>query len=351
MNRRTFISSALGLLALSLAACQAPPANSPATSGSATPASGTTQPTTAAGTTPTVAALTDPNLKVGTLPIVDVVPMFLAEKNGYFKELGINVQLIPFSSAVERDTAAQAGQIDGMLNDLISTLLLNKSAEQVKIVRTGLKTNPNRFIFSIIVPGNSSIKTIDELKGKDVALSLNTVIEYWTDELLASKGFKESDYTKTPIPSIPARLQALSSGQVASANMPEPFASKAIKDGARLILDDRGSNFGTTSTIVFTSSSVKSKPETVRRFLQAFDRAAKEINANPEQYRALLVEEAKVAPDIKDTFQMVPYPDAQVPTKEEIERVMKWAVAHKPPLLTEAIPYEKMVDPSLITKS
>lgn len=354
MKRRVFLGTGIGLLAAMLAGCQTATSTNPP---AATPAAQTTRvapaPTPAAQATqvaPTAtvsAAMTgDPNLKIGTLPIVDVVPMFLAEKNGYFKELGLNVELVPFTSAVERDTAIQAGQIDGQLNDMVSTSLLNKTNEQVKIVRTALKTNPQRFIFSIVVPGNSPIQKPEDLRGKDIALSLNTVIEYWTDERMASLGFKEGDYGKVPIPTIPARLQALSSGQVAAANMPEPFASKAIKDGARLVVDDKGWDFGTTSVIVFTTNAISKKTEAVKRFLKAFDRAAKEINANPEQYRALLVEQARVSADIKDSFQMVPYPGPEVPTKAEVERLMKWAVAKK--LVAEPLSYEKMVDPKLI---
>ena len=75
------------------------------------------------------------SLKVGVLPIVDVLPMYVAEQEGYFKEQNLQVELVLFPSALERDSAFVAGQIDGELNDPISTALLNKDGEKAKIVR------------------------------------------------------------------------------------------------------------------------------------------------------------------------------------------------------------------------
>ena len=54
-------------------------------------------------------------LKIGTLHIEDAVPLFLAEREGFFREAGVPVELIPFQSALERDSALTAGAIDGAI--------------------------------------------------------------------------------------------------------------------------------------------------------------------------------------------------------------------------------------------
>ena len=54
----------------------------------------------------------EPTLRIGTLPILDLLPLFVAEKQGYFKEQGITVTFVPAQSAAERDQLMQAGQLD-----------------------------------------------------------------------------------------------------------------------------------------------------------------------------------------------------------------------------------------------
>ena len=72
----------------------------------------------------------EPTLRIGTLPILDLLPLFVAEKQGYFKAQGITVTFVPAQSAAERDQLMQAGQIDGMNNDMVSTVLYNKDIGQ-----------------------------------------------------------------------------------------------------------------------------------------------------------------------------------------------------------------------------
>jgi len=57
----------------------------------------------------------DEKMKIGLLPIVDALPFFVAEEKGYFQAEGLDVEFIQFASALERDGAVQAGEIDGTL--------------------------------------------------------------------------------------------------------------------------------------------------------------------------------------------------------------------------------------------
>ena len=43
------------------------------------------------------------SLRIGVLPITDVVPFYIALEQGYFKQQGLNVELVPAASAAERD--------------------------------------------------------------------------------------------------------------------------------------------------------------------------------------------------------------------------------------------------------
>jgi len=74
-------------------------------------------------------------VRMALLPIVDNLPMYVAQQEGLFEKNNLSVELIPVASAAERDQVVNAKQADGMINELISTLLYNKDQVQVQVVR------------------------------------------------------------------------------------------------------------------------------------------------------------------------------------------------------------------------
>ncbi|MDZ7845162.1 MAG: ABC transporter substrate-binding protein [Anaerolineales bacterium] len=54
-------------------------------------------------------------LRLALLPVLDTLPIHVALEEGLFDEQGIAVEVIPVSSAPERDQLIAAGKADGML--------------------------------------------------------------------------------------------------------------------------------------------------------------------------------------------------------------------------------------------
>lgn len=287
----------------------------------------------------------DATLKIGVLGILDTLPMYVAEQEGAFKTQGITVELVPFKSALERDTAFQAGQVEGVLNDLISTALFNKDADKARVVRVAMRPVPDKAMFMLLLAPKGSVTTAAGLKGAEIGISKSTVIEYVTDSLLAGAGLKPGDAAYSPIPDIGLRLNSLVEGKIAAATLPEPMASLAIKQGARPLLDDSRSTVG-QSIMTFSLDAIKKKPGTIKRFLAAYEEGAKALNAAPTKYNSLLVDKGRVPDAVKDSFAMPPFPAASVPTQAEVDAVTAWMVSKG--LLPKAIPYAGMVDASLL---
>lgn len=287
----------------------------------------------------------DASLKVGVLGILDTLPMYVAEQEGGFKAQGITVELVPFKSALERDTAFQAGQIDGMLNDLVSAALVNKDADRARVVRVAMRPAPDRAMFRLLVAPKSTAKTALDLKGAEIAISKSTVIEYVTDMLLNSGGLKPDQAAYVPIPDIALRVSSLVEGKVPAATLPEPLASLAIKQGAKPLLDDSRITGG-QSVITFSLNTINKKPNTLKRFLVAYEDGVKALNANPTKYNDLLVEKGRVPPEVKDSFAMPPFPVASVPAAGEVESATAWMVSKG--LLPRNIGYTLLVDGSFL---
>ena len=276
-------------------------------------------------------------LKVALLPIPDVLPFHLAQAKGYFAAEGISVEGLPVFSSIDRDQLMQAGQLDAMLTELTTTANFNRDRIRVKIVciaRSPLSGYP---LFRILASPGSGIKTVSDLAGMSIGISKNTVIEYVTDRLLAAKGLDPKNIVKKSVPVIPERYQLLLQGQIKAATLPEPLASSALASGAAQIIEDSANPRYSISVISFSVAALKHKPEAVRAFVKAWDRAVADINASPGTYRPLMLKKIRVPKNISESVSIPLFPRSKVPDAGQWADVMDWMISKG--LLDKPVPY------------
>ena len=274
------------------------------------------------------------------MPVVDVLPLLVGQEKGLFEKQGIDLELISFQSALERDAALQAGRLDGYFGDILNTILLVQSGEQLKIIATAFHTHPRSRMFGIAIAPGAAISDPAGLKGKDVAISSATVIEYLLDQLLATRNMNPRDVTKQEIKKIPIRLQMLLSGQVTAALLPEPLLTLAEAHGARVVLDDRELNTALTVLAV----NLKNRPAVsalIPGFLKAYDAAVDLINANPSAFKELLITKTQFPMAVKDRYPVPVFPARALPAEADVQAVQEWLL--KNGLIKTAISYPDMV--------
>lgn len=281
-------------------------------------------------------------LKIVVLPILDALPMYVAQQEGYFEENDLNVEFIPASSAAERDQIMAAGQGDGMINDLISTLFYNQEDIQIQIVRFARIATPEFPQFRILAAPDSGIATVDNLKYVEIGISEGSVIEYTTDRLLEAEGFSADEIVTIAVPKIPDRLSLLTSGELPAANLPDPLSSLAMQSGATVIVDDTSHPEFGNSEISFRKEIVDQHPTAIRGFLAAIEKAVNEINADPTKWDNLLSEKQLVPAPLIGTYQIPKFPAASVPSESQWQDVVTWAKAKT--YLTKDVSYSESVN-------
>jgi len=275
-------------------------------------------------------------IRFGILPIEDTLPLFVAEQEGIFEENGLDVEIVNFQSALERDSALTAGEIDGVITDPLAVILLNNSGYNLKIVSIGLGMEPEEGVFAILSSPKSDINSVQDLEGRKIAISTNTIIEYVTDVML-----EESNVTadKEAVKSIPIRMQMLTENSIDAATLPEPLASLAVMKGAKLIKSDAEMDKSVSQTvIVFNGEFIEENKDSIDAFLEAYGEAVEKINNNPEIYRETFIEIARIPEPLTDKYQMPKYPAPQPFPEQFYNEVMEWALSKK--LIEEQIPYE-----------
>ncbi len=267
------------------------------------------------------------NLKIAVLPILDALPMYVAQENGYFEDQNLTVEFIPVGSAAERDQVIASGQADGMINDLVSTLFYNQDTTQIQVVSFARTATPEFPQFRILAARDSGINSVEDLKGVEIGISEGSVIEYTTDRLLEAEGFSSLDIATLAVPSIPVRMSLLDEGELRAANLPDPLASLAIQGGASVIIDDTSYPEYGNSLISFRKSVIDSDPDSVTGFLAAIDKAAQEINADPTKWDNLLTEQKLVPAPLIGSYQIPTFPIRSLPSQAQWEDVVAWGLA------------------------
>lgn len=275
-------------------------------------------------------------LTIGVLPDLDSIPLIIAEQNGYFEESGAKIKIETFKSAKDRDSALQSGNIDGAISDMLAAAFAAEGGFDVKMTS---KTDGS---YKLLVNADKGIDSFDKLKGNEIAISENTIIEYATDMMLKEGNLKAEDIKKVAIPQMPVRLEMLQNGKVAAATLPEPLASAAMKNGAKLLnsSDKLGINPG---VLLFTTKATKDKSVEIKAFYTAYNKAVDYLNKEDKsKYIDVLIEKAGFPADVKDVLVLPQYNKAVLPSEKDFTNVINWLTEKQ--LIKNSYKYNDLVN-------
>lgn len=214
----------------------------------------------------------------------------IAERKGWFKEAGLNVELIDTNADYYKsldDTAG--GKIDENEFYLFSLIQYNlKGVGLVGIVQTDCSNGVDGIV------ARQEIKSIRGLKGKTIGLSKGSFHEYFLSTILMKNKLDISDVIlvnmaceKTADEFIQGRVDAIACW--------EPLMSKAVKEG-------KGRNLCTTAEIpgigsvlaVFSRKFIEERPEDVKAFVNVWNKTTNFIKENPKEAFRIIADIYKV---------------------------------------------------------
>jgi NitT/TauT family transport system substrate-binding protein len=218
-------------------------AAAPAASGTPSDSARQEAPAGAASTAGAPPPLSPPvPVRVATLGLVGEAGVYITLGKGYFKEEGLDVQLVQVGVAADQVALLVNGDLDYGQSPP-AALLYNVTARNV-----GLKVVSNASIIpqtTSLASGfairnelldSGAVKSPSDLKGRTIALpSAANTTEVYVDRLMAQGGLTYDDVNITVIPGFPDMVGALKNGAVDGAFLVEPFFTVAEAQGiARL---------------------------------------------------------------------------------------------------------------------
>lgn len=264
-------------------------------------------------------------IRIGILPVLAALPYIVADHEKVFERHGLSVELVVFSSARERDAAFQAGRVDMISIDPVTSLIMIDKGYGVRIVAmvTGIVLGDESFY--ILAPPNTSYGLGDV---RSIAVSKNTVIEFAVFNTIKRLGLDPSAYDYKDVPSISVRYQLLMEGKVEAAGLPDPWASLALSKGARLLA--RSDQVGLlTPSVLLASRDVLSRPDGVeicRRVVASLVDALKRYREDPRGLADLIYSRLQIPSDLRGSWipsargDPAPYP------RDHFQLVLEWLV-------------------------
>ena len=233
-------------------------------------------------------------VKVGYLPIVAHLPLFVALEQGYFEREGVAVQPIKLGFK-DFTTALVTGDVDVLApNGFPAIFALEvQQGGRFKIFCPGCEiSKKDGTVSAILVPKDSELSTLSQLKGKRIgAISPTQVL--LVRLVVRSVGLQPDDVTIIQLDRSVAS-QALASKRIDALFALDPMATTLLTKGvARLVEGNLRAKYvfdpywaGAAMT---TADFVRSRPDAASRTMRAFDAAVEYIRANETKAKRLLL--------------------------------------------------------------
>jgi NitT/TauT family transport system substrate-binding protein len=264
-----------------------------------------------------------PLVRFGTLPVIQALPLFVAAEKGFFKEEGLNVELVPFNSALEKDVAFTSGQIQGYFGDLQTCIVLNGNNAPIRIVAEIYNAVKGQRTFALLVSSKFAGKNLSEAVKAGVAVSSNTILDYLTTKFLQAKGIPLNQANMVEMKNIPIRLQMLLGGQVPAAVLPEPLATFAETKGAHALMDDGGTGLSST-VLAFNEGFLAKSPDRAKAFLRAVEKASTYTNRKSDDVRSIMNRECRIPEQLQTSFPIPQFPRLALPAPGGVNDVYQW---------------------------
>src|SRR6476469_3643659 len=235
---------------------------------------------------------------VGLISIVDVAPIYLGKRKGFFARHGIDLTLRPAEAGTETIPAVVSGDLEFGYSNIVTLLLAAEQHLPVKVVVNGNNSTgvDGRDFGSLMVKGDSPVRSVKDLAGRKVAVNvLKNVVELSVRASAAKAGIDPNsvEYVKLAFPEMPA---ALANGQVDAAFVVEPFQQIVLSQGGRPVassLVDLAPNLSVAQ--YFTSKRmVADNPDLVRRFTDAMTESLAYARSHEDEVRQILPTYTKI---------------------------------------------------------
>jgi NitT/TauT family transport system substrate-binding protein len=219
-------------------------------------------------------------VKVGVLKLTSSAPIFVGVEKGFFKEFGVEPELVYFQAAAPIATALAAGQLDVGATGLTAALYnIVLGGEQLWIVADKGREWPGYPLVAIVVQKelwDAGLRSVKDLKGRRIGVTqLGSTFHFHIGNILEKEGLTLADVKIVPLQAMPATMEALKGKQVDAILVPQPFPGVAEAQGFGKILAWAGDHYPWQIAAIFYSKAFAADRPKAVSFMKGYIKASR----------------------------------------------------------------------------
>jgi NitT/TauT family transport system substrate-binding protein len=286
-------------------------------------------------------------LRVSIIPINDVAPLFSAIQNGYFRELGLEIDTTPSTGGATGIPGLVGGSFDIAYGNVVSVLLASQQGLDLRVIAAGTKLSDKATDTTpVLVRSDSGIKSGKDLEGKVFAVNTrNNVIWLYARTWVKATGGDPDKVTFKEVP-FPQVEDALRQQRVDAAFLVAPFSVIATQKPGLTVIAHPYSEIQLGVDVgqwITTGKLMAEKPETMKKFVAGLRKGVEWYNANRTSDALLSVITGYTKTDAS-ILKSVALPMAPLKSDPaQIQKTMELMLDSK--LLAKPIDLSKIIDP------
>ncbi|MFC3676034.1 ABC transporter substrate-binding protein [Ferrovibrio xuzhouensis] len=165
------------------------------------------------------------------------LPAVLAERLGYYKEQGLDVELLDTRAGVEAENELLAGAVQGVVGFYDHSIDLQAKGKYIESV-VQFSQAPGE-VELVSAKFADQVKSPADLKGKTLGVTgLGSSTDFLTQYLVSRNGLKPGEFALLGVGAGNTFIAAMKQGQIAAGMTTEPTIARMLKTGEAKILVD-----------------------------------------------------------------------------------------------------------------
>jgi len=215
------------------------------------------------------------------------LPAKLTESLGYFKDEGLDVELLNEPAGVDAENELLAGAVQGVVGFYDHSIDLQANG---KFVESIVQFSQAPGEVELVSTKHPEIKSPADFAGKNLGVTgLGSSTNFLTQFLAVKNGVKLGDFTSVPVGAGNTFIAAMQQDKIQAGMTTEPTISRLLKTGEASVLVDMRTIEGTkqalggtypAASLYMDAAWVEANKETVQKLANAFVKTLKFINTH-----------------------------------------------------------------------
>ena len=259
-------------------------------------------------------------LKVGTLPTLDCLPLFIAKECRIFDTLGVDVHLKAYTSQIDCDQAMKDGKTEGCVTDLVRAGRMRSQGIPLRYV-----TATNAY-WQLVTNRLARIHELKYLEDKMIAMTRFSATDMLRSIAVDSVRLKDEYVFPVQVNDVHVRLHMLLNNEMDAMLLTEPQATTARLFRHPVLMDSRDKNLH-LGVVVFREKALRDKrrQQQLNKFVKAYNAACDSINIKGVQkYGDVIRKYMKCDEKTVQALPKISFPHVSPPRQSDIDRASKW---------------------------